>query len=143
MVWDTSCDATHLCSNVRITIDTAKNFTFWIVVNADGGVQATYGVFVIVRCGLEDMSITTPAYSQVWAPNKAANASPYLLNMVTDGISAMFVSTLSQCYTVEYNLYNDFDLQWPILDNTTMSLENYQNPSTTYISVNPANALNR
>ena len=93
--WETSCDATHLCSNIRVTIDTSKNFTFWIVVNANGGVQATYGVFVIVKCGLENMSTTTPSYSKVWAPNTAVGSFPFVVNLISDGIAAMFVSDLA------------------------------------------------
>ena len=36
LAWDTSCAADHLCRHIKVTIDTATNYTFWIKVSGQG-----------------------------------------------------------------------------------------------------------
>jgi hypothetical protein len=36
--WDPTCTTSHLCGTIRVDISAVKNYTFWIVVRADGSV---------------------------------------------------------------------------------------------------------
>lgn len=37
--WNTGCDAVHFCSDIEIRTDYARNFTFWLIVYADGNLR--------------------------------------------------------------------------------------------------------
>lgn len=56
--WDPTCTSDHLCRNLRVTIDTATNYTFYLVVKADGNLQTSVAVQVLITCGIEQLSIT-------------------------------------------------------------------------------------
>lgn len=53
------------------------------------------------------------------------------------------MTSLTQCPIVEYNLFNDAEMKWPILDNSTLKLYNYQSPSSSFILVDGTQSFNR
>lgn len=144
MSWDPVCTADHLCRNLRVKIDTATNYTFYLVVKADGNLQTSVAVQVVVTCGIEQLSLTKTLQSFAWPRLTAGpGVAPYKIDIVQDGVAGLFITSLTQCPIVEYNLFNDAEMKWPILDNTTIKLYNYQSPANSFIFVDGTQAFNR
>ena len=98
---------------------------------------------MIVKCGIEELSTTAPSYAKTY-PIATTGTANNILNFVSEGVQALFVSTKTQCYIKQWDVYYDAQLTHLLTDDEiTMELFNHQDPPNTHISSVSDKPLNR
>lgn len=142
--WDVSCNpADNLCRHVVVDIDVARNITFWIKVFSRQSDPIRYfRVEIQVSCGLEEVFRSQSSYTKVFTL-AALNTPDHFVNLVSEGIAAIFTTSLSQCPFREYNTYYDESRRYPMLDEIEVDLKFYQDIPNTGLQVKADSAFYR